>query len=36
MDNNEITVKFEYGSQKMNLRCKPDDKIKEVCQKAAS
>ena len=35
MEDNKIKSIFEYNSQKIEIICKPDDKIKEICQKAA-
>ena len=35
MEDNKIKAKFEYNSQKIEIICKPDDKIKEIFQKAA-
>ena len=37
MSNREITVKFTYEAEdKGSLKCKPEEKIKDVCQKFAS
>ena len=35
MEDNKIKSIFEYNSQKIEIICKPNDKIKEICQKAA-
>ena len=35
MEDNKIKSIFKYKSQKIEIICKPDDKINEICEKAA-